>query len=120
MGICLSFHAMMMGQHGVPSADGELIVAVGTPSDERLKGLVTATKYALAHKGIILPREKQHLEIMGFGEDKMVEMTYLAGQMSAFNMLYVHLINEGVAVEDMLKEVGPFKNTVYASAKKEL
>ena len=55
--LCLSFHAMTMGQHGEPAEDIKEIVAGGLPQDPELRGLVIASKYALAHKGIYLERE---------------------------------------------------------------
>lgn len=74
-----------------------------------------ATKYTLAHKGVILAREAKHLASMGFAGEKLTELNFLAGAMSAFNQNYVHLVSEGMEVEAMLKGAGPFKDTVYKS-----
>ncbi len=76
--------------------------------------LVIAAKYVLAHKGILLEREKLHLSSMGFSAEELVEVTFAVGQMAGLNLLYVHLIAEGVAIETFLKGAGPFKDTVYA------
>ena len=46
----------------------------------------------------------------------MVEVVYVVGQMTAFNQMYVHLISEGIDVEDFLKAHGPFAKTVYKEA----
>ena len=94
----------------------EAIVAGGVPEDEKMAGLVVAAKYAMAHKGIFLEREKKHLAMLGIEGDKLIEITFAVGQMSALNMLYIHLISEGVDVEDFLQGAGPFKKTVYKEA----
>ncbi|GMH82720.1 hypothetical protein TrST_g3592 [Triparma strigata] len=114
--LCLSFHAMALGGTGMDAADVDAISAGGLPADESAKKLVVAAKYALAHKGIILPREKLHLAELGFDEEMMVEVVYVVGQMTAMNQLYVHLISEGIDVEDFLKAHGPFAKTVYKEA----
>ena len=63
--ICLSFHAMtLMGAEHIDEPTVEAIVAGGIPEDEDMKALVTAAKYAMAHKGIFLPRDKTHLATM--------------------------------------------------------
>merc|ERR1711998_650965 len=93
--------------------DVAAIVAGGLPTNNHLKGLVIAAKYALAHKGILLQREKQHLASLGFGDEKMAEVIFSAGTMTAHNFLNVHLISEGVEVEPFLQDAGPFENTVY-------
>ena len=67
--LCLSFHAMALGGTGMDAADVDAISAGGLPADESAKKLVVAAKYALAHKGIILPREKLHLAELGFDEE---------------------------------------------------
>lgn len=43
---------------------------------ERLRPQVMAAKYALAHKGILLEREKLHLASMGFSAEELVEVTH--------------------------------------------
>jgi len=112
--LCLSFHAMTLGKHGRDSADIKEIVAGGLPKDPEMRKLVTASKYALAHKGIFLDREKKHLATMGFAGEKLVELNFMVGIMSAFNMNYIHLISNGLELEPMLQGVGPFADTVYA------
>ena len=86
----------------------------GVPNDPKMARLVIAAKYALAHKGVLLEREKLHLSSMGFSAEELVEVTFAVGQMAGLNLLYVHLIAEGVAIETFLKGAGPFKDTVYA------
>jgi AhpD family alkylhydroperoxidase len=113
--LCLSFHSMTMGQHKRSQKDIDEISAGGLPQDPELRKLVVATKYALAHKGVFLPREAKHLASMGFSGEKLTELNFLAGTMSAFNQNYVHLVSEGLEMEDMLKGAGPFKETVYKS-----
>ena len=54
--------------------------------------------------------------MLGIEGDKLIEITFAVGQMSALNMLYIHLISEGVDVEDFLQGAGPFKKTVYKEA----
>lgn len=117
--LCLSFHAMTLGGQKKPTADIKEIVAGGLPKDPEMRKLVIGAKYALAHKGIFLEREKLHLATMGIEGEKLVELNFLVGMMSAFNMNYIHLISNGLELEPMLHEVGPFADTVYAS-KKEL
>ena len=51
--------------------------------------LVIAAKYVLAHKGILLEREKLHLSSMGFSAEELVEVTFAVGQMAGLNLLYV-------------------------------
>ena len=75
--------------------------------------LAIAAKYAIAHKGILLEREKAHLEALGVSQDMYAEVLFWAGQIHANNMLMVYLINEGAPIEDMLTAIGPFKETVY-------
>lgn len=115
--LCLSFHAITMLKAGASQADVDAIVAGGLPQDAKLKGLVIASKYALAHKGILLPREKIHLRQLGFGAEKMVEVVFAVGQMVAANFVNVHLISEDVPVEQFLQEAGAFRNTVYKNNK---
>ena len=78
-----------------------------------MRGLVIASKYAIAHKGIFLDREKKHLATLGYEGEKLTELNFLVGFMSAHNQNYVHLISEGLELEEMLQDVGPFAATVY-------
>jgi AhpD family alkylhydroperoxidase len=115
--ICLSFHAMVLGStEGIEVDTVDLIAKGGVPAGTALEPLVIAAKYAMAHKGIFLEREKKHLAMLGIEGDKLIEITFAVGQMSALNMLYIHLISEGVDVEDFLQGAGPFKKTVYKEA----
>ena len=43
----------------------------------------------------------------------MYEIAFIVGQMTANNYVFASLINEGAPVEDFLKELGPFANSVY-------
>ena len=111
--MCLSFHAMALGA-SASAEDIAEIVAGGLPKDPKMRTLVIASKYALAHKGIYLERERKHLKMLGIEGEKLVELTFLVGFMSAHNMNYVHLISMGLELEPMLQEVGPFAKTIYA------
>ena len=120
--ICLSFHAGALLGAEYPADEVATMTAGGVPKEKKLARLVMAAKYALAHKGILLEREKKHLASMGFSAEELVEVTYLVGQMAGLNLLYVHMIAEGVTIESFLKGAGPFKDTVYKAelAKAEL
>ncbi len=98
--------------------DIALLAAGGLP-DNKFKNLAIAAKYANAHKGIFLEREKAHLAELGFSLDHLYEITFLVGQMQANNMVFASLINEGAPVEDGLKKMGPFKDTVYKNVGQE-
>ena len=150
--MCLSFHAMGMGQTLSPE-DCKLIVDGGLPTqNERARTIAIAAKYAICHKGLLLEREAAHLESMGVSKEMYGEILFLCGQIHAStcvaikfrgasqswpprhrrdvsstehsthwliftqanNMLMVYLIQQGVAVEEMLQAVGPFASTVYA------
>ena len=88
--------------------------------DSRDKMMCDNLRDQVTHKGIILPREKKHLESLGVTPERLVETIFAVGQMyAAKDIVNVHLISEGAAVEPFLQEMGPFKDTVYA-AKKEL
>ena len=112
--ICLSFHAGALLGAEKPADEVATMAAGGVPKDPKMARLVMAAKYVLAHKGILLEREKLHLSSMGFSAEELVEVTFAVGQMAGLNLLYVHLISEGVAIETFLKGAGPFKDTVYA------
>ena len=71
-----------MKEKDISPSDIEMMVKGGVPADEKLATLTIATKYAMAHKGIILPREKQHLESLGVGKDKLLEIIFCVGQVS--------------------------------------
>ena len=118
--LCLSFHAMTLGEHERNAADIKEIGAGGLPKDEEMRKLVVASKFALAHKGIYLEREKIHLASMDIKDEKLVELNFLVGFMSAFNFNYIHLVSNGLEMEEMLQVVGPFADTVYSNVKSEL
>jgi len=111
--MCLSFHALGL-KEAASAEDIAAMVAGGLPADENLRMIAIATKYAISHKGILLEREKKHLESLGCNKEMYGEILFFAGQIHANNMFMVYLINEGCDVEDMLKGVGPFATTVYA------
>jgi AhpD family alkylhydroperoxidase len=113
--MCLSFHAMGLGKHPeLDKKDIDEILLGGLPKDPKDRALVIATKYAMAHKGVLLEREKKHLNMLGITDDMYTELNFLAGVMAANNQNYVHLIaNSGLELDDMLKAVSPFKDTVY-------
>ena len=48
----------------------------GVPNDPKMARLVMAAKYVLAHKGILLEREKLHLSSMGFSAEELVEVLH--------------------------------------------
>lgn len=121
--ICLSFHtASLMKQKALSREDIDRMATGGIPNNPKYQNLAIAAKYAAAHKGIFLEREKLHLKQLGFSLDAMYEITFLVGQMTANNYVFASLINEGAPVEDFLKELGPFAGSVYKEelAKKEL
>jgi len=113
--MCLSFHAMAMGDEKLKNdpADIKEIVAGGLPKDPEMRKLVIAAKYALAHKGVLLPREKLHLASMGIDGEKFMELNFLVGMMSAHNQNYIYILSEGLELEPFLQDVGPFADTVY-------
>ena len=95
--------------------DCKLIVDGGLPTQsERARTIAIAAKYAVCHKGILLEREASHLESMGVSKEMYGEILFLAGQITANNMFFVYLIQQGVAVEEPLQAAGPFATTVYA------
>ena len=115
--LCLSFHAAVLVPQSdkVSAEDVNEIVQGGLPKDTRLRGLVQAAKYALAHKGALLPREISHLKFHGIdSQEHFLEIAFAAGFMSANNMIYIHMINNGQDLEEFLQNVGPFKDTVYS------
>ena len=107
-------------QKAMSNEDIALLAAGGLPVNNKYTNLAIAAKYANAHKGILLEREKAHLAELGFNLDHQYEVTFLVGQMTANNMVFASLINEGAPVEDGLKKMGPFKDTVYKSLKEEM
>ena len=119
--LCLSFHSMTLGdksnQGKISPKDIREIVDGGLPNEPKARNLVIATKYSMAHKGIVLEREKLHLASLGFAGEKLVELNFLVAAMSAFNQNYIHLISNGLEIEPMLQNVGPFKDTVYKDNK---
>ena len=49
----------------------------------------------------------------GYGYEHLAELIYLVGQISGNNMLMVHMISEGMEVDEMLRPFSPFKKTTY-------
>lgn len=119
--MCLSFHALALKEK-LSEGDLKLMLAGGVPQDdERAYALAVAAKYALAHKGILLDREKKHLATLGFdSEEKILEVVYAAGFMAANNAAYIHMIGNGMELEGFLQQAGPFAGTVYPVIKEEL
>jgi len=118
--MCLSFHAAALGPAGLPAEDIAEILAGGLPKDAETRKLVIGAKYAMAHKGVLLAREKVHLAALGITPEMFVELNFLAAFMSAHNQNYIHLISEGLELEGFLQQVGPFAGTVYPKVKDEV
>lgn len=111
---CLTFHAMGMKNHGVSDEDIDAIVHQSLPTNKDLLGPVYASKLAASHKGPLLVREKEYmLKEFGYGPEHLAELIYLVGQISGNNMLMVHMISEGMPVDEMLQPFSPFKKTSY-------
>ena len=86
--MCLSFHAAGLKQaNHLEDADIEALLEGALPSKPEARKLAIATKYAIAHKGILLEREKAHLESLGVSQDFYAEVLFWAGQIHANNML---------------------------------
>eukprot|EP00948_MAST-09A_sp_MAST-9A-sp1_P004042 g4042.t1 len=112
--MCLSFHAAnLLTSGGAKQADVDRLMEGGLPEDPKIRAVAIAAKYAIAHKGISVGREQEHLKTLGISDEMYTEIVFWAGQMVANNYLFVHLINSGCDVEDMLKQIGPFRETVY-------
>ena len=88
----------------------------GLPLSEEHRKYAIAAKYAIAHKGILLKREKAYLESLGVDAVLYAEILFWCGVIHANNMLMVYLINEGCPVEEMLRAVGPFAGVLDADA----
>ncbi len=111
---CLTFHAMGMKNNGASEEDIQAVIHQGVPTAKDIKGVVYAAKLALSHKGMFLPREKEYMQKeFGFNAAALVELVYIVGQISANNMMMVHLISEGIEIDDMLKPFSPFKESAY-------
>jgi hypothetical protein len=99
------------------------LIAGGVPetalmagANGRLKAIVQAAKVVSLHKGIILDRELEHLEALGIDTgDELCEILFVAGQVQGLNQIMPHYVNRGAPVDDFLKKIGPFKDTVYKS-----
>lgn len=122
--MCLSFHSLgLLGGKAISEGDLAVLVSGGIPRTENLEGgngrlrdIVIAAKYTIAHKGILLPREKKHLERLGFGATELAEIVFCCGHIHANNMLFVSLIENNCPVEEMLRRpVGPFAATSDSS-----
>ena len=112
--LCLTFHAMGLEKHGASKEDINAIVHQGQPTSKDILGHVYCAKLALAHKGVFLEREKEYLlKEFGLGSEHVCEIIYLVGQISANNFLMVHMIANGVPVDDILTGLSPFSKTAY-------
>ena len=118
--LCLSFHAMgLKGGESISDEDLAILVSGGVPQTEsllngkgRLKSMAIAAKYAIAHKGILLPRERKHLAQLGFTEPReLTEIIFCAGHIYANNLVMVSLIEQGMPVAKMFRSAGPFAAT---------
>ena len=114
--MCLSFHSLGLKKgEAISDADLTVLRSGGIPETEflanghgRLKSIAFAAKYCIAHKGILLPRERKHLRKMGFDGPELAEITFCCGHIHANNMLMVSLIEQNCPVEETLRGVGPF------------
>ncbi len=105
---------MGMKNNGASDEDIETVIHQGIPASKDIKGCVYAAKLALSHKGMFLPREKEYLtKEFGYTPAQLVELVYIVGQISANNMMMIHLISEGIEIDDMLKPFSPFKASSY-------
>ena len=117
--LCLSFHSMaLMKQESLSKDDLAVLVAGGLPTGEKLKdggrlrSMAIAAKYCIAHKGVLLPRERKHLAKLGFTDPKeLTEIIFCCGHIHANNMVMVSLIEQGMPVEKMFRQIGPFVET---------
>ena len=74
---CLSFHAMGLGKHPeLDKKDIDEILLGGLPKDPKDRALVIATKYAMAHKGVLLEREKKHLNMLGITDFHSIDFIF--------------------------------------------
>ena len=80
----------------------------------RLNVIGAVAKFAAAHKGILLEHEMQHIKALGINMgEELSEILFVAGQIQGLNHVMPHYVNQGAPIEDFLKKVGPFKETVY-------
>lgn len=108
-------------------ADLDILLAGGIPQTEkmngdhgRLKVIAIAAKAANAHKGIILASEIEHLKALGIDVgNELAEILFIAANIQGLNQIMPHYVNLGAPIEDFLKQVGPFKDTVYKDLKSE-
>jgi AhpD family alkylhydroperoxidase len=124
----LSFHAAgLLGMEAMSQADLDILLAGGIPQTEkmngdhgRLKVIAIAAKAANAHKGIILASEIEHLKALGIDVgNELAEILFIAANIQGLNQIMPHYVNLGAPIEDFLKQVGPFKDTVYKDLKSE-
>jgi hypothetical protein len=117
-----------MGMEAMPQADMDILIAGGIPQTEkmngdhgRLKVMAIAALAAHAHKGIILAHEIEHLKALGIDAgEELAEILFIAANIQGLNQIMPHYVNLGATpIEDFLKQVGPFKDTVYKDLKQE-
>eukprot|EP00008_Paramoeba_atlantica_P004232 CAMPEP_0201481078 /NCGR_PEP_ID=MMETSP0151_2-20130828/5406_1 /ASSEMBLY_ACC=CAM_ASM_000257 /TAXON_ID=200890 /ORGANISM="Paramoeba atlantica, Strain 621/1 / CCAP 1560/9" /LENGTH=213 /DNA_ID=CAMNT_0047863111 /DNA_START=82 /DNA_END=720 /DNA_ORIENTATION=- len=121
--ICQCFLQSSVSQ-SLGEDDAKEITRGGLPSDKRGRLLVTATKMLNAHGGILLPRERQHLNMLGLSDEEIFEINMLSGAMSMFNRMYIHLLStenvvEGCLIDSFLAPSSPFAETVFGNPKDE-
>lgn len=116
-----------MGMKAVSESDMDILKMGGVPETARMDGdngrlrlVVLAAKAAIAHKGIILPREYEHLKEIGLDTDgELGEILYVAGMMEGLNRIWPNYVYQGAVIEPFLQKAGPFANTVYKDVKVE-
>jgi hypothetical protein len=88
---------MGMKEKGASEEDIDLVIHGSLPTSKDILGVVYASKLACSHKGVFLPNEKEYMfKEFGYTGEHLVEIIYLVGQISANNMLMVHMISEGL------------------------
>lgn len=124
----LSFHAAALTQMAAMSQeDLDNLIAGGLPKTQMMNGdhgrlhvIAAAAKTALAHKGIILSHEMDHLKALGIDlGHELAEIQFVVANVQGLNQILPHYVNMGVEIEDFLKNAGPFKNTTYKSVVEE-
>jgi AhpD family alkylhydroperoxidase len=106
---CIAFHAIALKDAGTLTKDDiNEMMEGGLPQNPTMRPLAIGAKYALAHKGILLPRETMHMATMGIEGEKLTELVFLSGFINGLNMLTNHLISQGLELEEFLQEAGPF------------
>ena len=102
--------------------DLDNLIAGGIPQTQAMNGehgrlysIAAAAKVVYAHKGIVLPNEMKHLQALGIDlGHELAEIQFVAANIQGLNQILPHYLNQDPeAVEENLRQVGPFKNTTY-------